>query len=397
MPESKHLLLKRFERRKFTSHFKAMKLIALTFSILFHQASLAQQFYLLAGTYDSPLSEGIYVYKFNSADGSAALVSQSKTTNPSFLAVSPDEKYVYAVNEKGSKETFAGTLSSFSFDKKNGTLQFLNQQTSAGNNPCYISTDKTGRWVFAGNYSSGNMVIVPVMTDGSLGQAKMNQPYSGSGPDKNRQLSSHIHFAAIAANNKELFVTDLGSDKVYIERFHEKTGYIFDNEHQSIQMEPGAGPRHLAIDSKEKFIYILEELSGHISVFTYPGKVAPQFIQRIRTTPPDYTGKAASADIHLSPDGKFLYASNRGELNTIAIYAVDSKTGKLTLKGFQETLGKSPRNFNFDPTGGFLLVANQNSDEIVVFKRNTRTGLLSDTGKRIRVGKPVCIKWINTK
>jgi 6-phosphogluconolactonase len=234
------------------------------------------------------------------------------------------------------------------------------------------------------------------MTDGSLGQAKMNQPYSGSGPDKDRQLSSHIHYTALAANNKDLFVTDLGSDKVYIERFHEKTGYIFDTEHQSIQMEPGAGPRHLAIDSKEKFIYILEELSGHISVFTYPGKVAPQLIQRIRTTPVDFTGKAASADIHLSPDGKFLYASNRGDLNTIAIYAVDYKTGKLTLKGFQDTLGKTPRNFNFDPTGKFLIVANQNSNEIVIFKRNTRTGLLSDSGNRINVGKPVCIQWIST-
>jgi 6-phosphogluconolactonase len=357
----------------------------------------SQEHYLLAGTYDSEKSNGIYIYKFNSGNGAIKEVGHIQTSNPSYLAVSPDEKFVYAVNEKGDTATFAGTVSSFLFDKKAGALHYINRQPTMGNNPCYVATDKTGKWVFAGNYSSGNMVIFPVKEDGSLGPLKMNKPYTGSGPNKERQLSSHIHFTAIGRNNKDLFVTDLGSDKVYIEHFHERSGFIFNNEHQAIPTEPGAGPRHLDIDAQTKFIYVLEELSGFISVYTYPDKKQPELVQRIRSTPADYTGKPASADIHLSPDGRFLYSSNRGESNTIAIFSVDRKNGTLSLKAHQSTMGKTPRNFNFDPSGRFLLVANQNSNEIVVFRRNSRTGMLTDTGNRVAVGKPVCIKWVNVK
>lgn len=371
-----------------------MRYRLLTFLLLFFLRSQAQEYYLLIGTYDSPKSEGIYVYQFNTGDGSATAVSHIKTSNPSFLAISPDEKYVYAVNENGDTAKFAGAVSSFSFNKEDGSLSFLNQQSSMGNNPCYVSTDKSGKWVFAGNYSSGNMVILPVKEDGSLGPVKMNQPYTGSGPNKERQLSSHVHYTVLADNNKDLFITDLGSDKVYVEHFHEKTGYLFDAEHQAIQLEPGAGPRHMVIDQQRDFIYVVEELLGYVSVYTYPDKVGAQLVQRIRITPDGYSGKAGSADIHLSPDGKFLYVSSRGDANVIAIFSADKKKGTLTLKEFQPTLGKTPRNFNFDPTGKYLLVANQNSDEIVVFKRDTRTGSLKDTGNRIAVGKPVCIQWI---
>lgn len=376
-----------------------MKHYSLTFLLLFILClrATAQDHYLFVGTYDSPKSEGIYVYKFSSSDGSVTAISHIRTSNPSYLAVSPDEKMLYAVNENGDSATFAGAVSAFSFDKETGLLSFLNQQPSLGNNPCYVSVDKSGKWVFAGNYSSGNMVILPVKDDGTLGPVKMNQPYTGSGPNKDRQLSSHVHCTILADNNKDLFVTDLGSDKVNIEHFHEKSGFVFDAEHQAIQLEPGSGPRHLAIDDDKDFIYVIEELTGNVSVFTYPDNNNPQLVQRIRITPDDYTGKASGADIHLSPDGKFLYASSRGDANVIAIFAVDKKKGTLTLKGFQSTLGKTPRNFNFDPSGKFLLVANQNSDEIVIFKRDTRSGLLKDTGKRIAVGKPVCIKWADTE
>lgn len=378
--------------------FNFMKLLPLTFLLLFSNARLlCQEHYMLIGTYNSPKSEGIYVYKFNSNDGSAKPVSQIKASNPSFLAVSPDEKFIYAVNETGDTSKFSGGVSSYSFDKRTGEISFINRQSTLGNNPCYVSTDRKGKWVFAANYSSGNMVIFPVNDDGALGPVMMNQPYHGSGPDKSRQLTSHAHFVSIAENNKDLFVTDLGSDNINIEHFHEKTGHIFNTEHQAIAVEPGGGPRHLDIDAQSRFIYLLEELTGHISVYTYPGKEKPKLLQRIRSTPASYTGKEGSADIHLSPDGKFLYTSNRGESNTIAIFSVDKKNGTLSLKGHQSTLGKTPRNFNFDPTGKFLLVGNQNSDEIVVFKRNNRTGMLTDTGNRIEIGKPVCIKWISTK
>lgn len=381
----------------FTCKTGFMNIKLLTFLLLFSLAGLTQEHYMVVGTYDSPKSEGIYVFRFNTSNGSAAEVSHIKTSNPSYLAVSPDEKFVYAVNENGDTAKFAGSVSSFSFDKSSGTLHFMNQQPAMGNNPCYISTDKHGKWVFAGNYSSGNTIVLPVKQDGSLGPVKMNHPYSGSGPNKDRQLSSHIHYTVLADNNKDLFITDLGSDKVYIEHFHDKTGYIFDAEHKAIQVEPGGGPRHMDIDRQKKYIYVVEELLGYISVYTYPGKESPELVQRIRIIPDDYTGKPSGADIHLSPDGKFLYASSRGESNAIAIFSVDKKNGTLTLKGYQPTLGKTPRHFNFDPTGRFLLVANQNSDEIVIFKRNSRTGLLTDTGNRVAVGKPVCIRWISVK
>ncbi|MFN8291668.1 MAG: lactonase family protein [Chitinophagaceae bacterium] len=375
-----------------------MRQYPLTFLLLFFFGfrAVSQEYYLFVGTYDSPKSEGIYVYKFSGSDGSATAVSSVRTSNPSYLAVSPDEKMVYAVNENGDSAAFAGAVSAFSFDKSAGQLTLINQQPSLGNNPCYISVDKSGKWIFAGNYSSGNMVILPVREDGSLGPVKMNQPYTGSGPNKDRQLSSHVHCTILAGNDKDLFVTDLGSDKVNIEHFHAKTGFVFDNEHKAIQMEPGAGPRHLAIDDDRDFIYVIEELTGYVSVYTYPEDGNAQFVQRVRITPDDYTGKVSGADIHLSPDGRYLYTSCRGDANVIGIYAVDKKKGTLTLKGFQPTLGKTPRNFNFDPDGKFLLVANQNSDEIVIFKRDTRTGLLKDTGNRISVGKPVCIKWAET-
>ncbi len=357
----------------------------------------AQQFYLLTGSYDSPDSNGIHVYLFKSKDGSSTPVSHRPASNTSYLAVSPDEKFVYAVHETGDKNAFTGAVSAFLFDQKKGTLQFLNKQPVQGNNPCYISTDQTGRWVFAANYSSGNLVLFPVQANGFLGSVKLNHQYTGSGPVKERQASSHIHYVSVAGNNKDLWVTDLGSDRVFIEHFHEKTGYLFDTQYLPIVLEPGAGPRHLEIDPQRSVVYILEELSGTVAVYSYPGRHASRLLQRIHSTPGHYTGKPASADIHLSPDGRFLYSSNRGESNSIAIFETDRKTGTLTLLGHQSSLGISPRNFSIDPSGNFLLVANQHSNEIVIFKRNKRTGLLIDTGNRISVPRPVCLKWISVK
>jgi 6-phosphogluconolactonase len=348
--------------------------------------------YLIVGTYDSPKSEGIYVYKFNSTDGSVKEVSHIKTSNPSYVAISPNEKFVYAVHEN-ARDGNGGEVAAFSFNKKTGILSFINQQLSGGDHPCYVEIDKTGKWVFAGNYTSGSLSVLPVNADGSLGVATTTIQHTGSGKNVERQKGPHVHCTKISPDNRWLFVPDLGIDKVMIYAFDAKTGKLTPAKQPFAQSIPGSGPRHFTFHPNNNYAYLVEELSGTVETFQYNNGVLKN-IQHISTMPAGDTSFAGSADIHVSPDGKFLYASNRSNSNTIAIFKINQVNGKLTAIGNQSTLGKIPRNFNFDPSGNFLLVANQESDEVVIFKRNKQTGLLTDTGKRINVGKPVCLKWI---
>jgi 6-phosphogluconolactonase len=350
-----------------------------------------KEHYLIVGTYTGGKSEGIYIYKFNSENGSFNEISHAKTSNPSFLVVAKDEKFVYAVTEN-AKDANGGEISAFSFDKVNGVLTFINKQLTGGDHPCYVEIDKTGRWVFAGNYSSGTLSVLPVNKDGSLGAATEVIKHVGSGKNPDRQEKPHVHCTIISPDNKWLYVPDLGIDKVMIYAFDETNGMIKPAKQPFAASTPGAGPRHLTFHPNGKYAYLVEELTGHVVVYQMQNGQLKS-LQRTSTLPRGQAGSAGSADIHVSPDGKFLYASNRGDFNNIAIFKVDAKTGKLSIVGFQSTLGKVPRNFNFDPTGNYLLVGNQESDEIVIFKRNLKTGLLDDTKKRIEVGKPVCLKW----
>jgi 6-phosphogluconolactonase len=358
------------------------------------QAKAQQPYYLLTGTYTSGKSEGMYVYQFNSVDGTAKMVSKVKISNPSFVAVSPDERFVYAVEEDAAKNGMGGMITSFSFDKKTGTLGFLNRRPSGGDHPCYVSVDKTGKWVAAGNYTSGSISILPVETNGELGAAKTIIKHAGSGPNKTRQASPHVHCTFFSADNRYLFVPDLGIDKIMIYAFDETSGKLTAAKQPFVKSVPGSGPRHICFNPAHTVAYLMEELSGAVITYKYKNRKLKS-VQRISSMPAGDTGFAGSADIHVSPDGKFLYASNRAESNTIAIFRIHPKNGKLSLVGHQSTLGKTPRNFNFDPTGNFLLVANQNSDTIVVFKIDKDTGLLTDTRNNIEVGKPVCLKWIS--
>jgi 6-phosphogluconolactonase len=370
----------------------------LLFSIItflfFSIANAQQQSYLLTGTYTSGKSEGIYVFQFNSIDGLAKEVSHVKISNPSFVAVSPDERFVYSVVEDAANNGKGGEITAFSFDKKTGTLTFLNRQPTGGDHPCYVSVDKTGKWVAAGNYTSGSLAILPVEANGGLGVATTIIKHEGSGLNKTRQASPHVHCTFFSPDNKFLFVPDLGIDKVMIYAFDENTGKLTAAKQPFAQSQPGTGPRHICFNHSNTFAYLIEELSGTIVTYKYKnGKLTRK--QRMSTMPAGDTSFAGSADIHVSPDGKFLYASNRAEANSIAIFSINQKNGNLALIGHQSTLGKTPRNFNFDPSGNFLLVANQNSDKIVVFKIDKETGLLTDTHNNIEVGKPVCLKWIS--
>jgi 6-phosphogluconolactonase len=368
------------------------KILLSAFFIVFCIAATAQLNYLITGTYTTGKSEGIYVYQFNSNDGSVKAVSSVKISNPSFVAVSADEKFVYSVEENAANKGLGGEITAFSFDKKTGRLSLLNRQSSGGDHPCYVSADKTGKWVAAGNYTGGSLSILPVMANGSLGVATTIIKHEGSGPSKPRQNSPHVHCTFFSPDNRFLFVPDLGIDKVMIYAFDETTGKLTAAKQPFAESVPGSGPRHICFHPSNKYAYLIQELTGTVTAFKYKnGKLKSR--QIISSMPATDTSFAGSADIHVSPDGKFLYASNRGESNTIAIFSINQKNGKLSLAGHQSTLGKTPRNFNFDPTGNFLLVANQNSDAIVIFKVDKQTGLLTDTNNRIDVGKPVCLKW----
>lgn len=374
-----------------------MKYLFTTFLLLTSFTVFAQEYYLLVGTYNSSKSEGVYVYRFNSANGNTIEISHIKTSNPSFLAVSPDEKFVYTVHEDADKNGKGGEVASFSFDKSKGMLTFINKQSSGGDHPCYVAVDKTGKWVFAGNYTSGSLAMLKANKDGHLDPASTVIQHEGYSVNSERQNSPHVHCTVLSPDNKYLYVADLGIDKIMTYAFNAKKGTLSNSKSGYIMTEPGSGPRHIAIHPNGKFVYLIEELTGSIVAYRDFGNADLQELQTISALPPAYDGPVGSADIHVSPDGKFVYASNRGESNTIGIFAVNKETGTLVPVGHTSTLGQKPRNFNFDPTGNYLLVGNQDSDEIVIFKRDKETGLLADSGQRISVGKPVCLKWISTK
>ncbi len=371
-----------------------MKLFALLAVLLYTFTAAAQhEQYLLIGTYTGGKSEGIQVYKFNTLTGNNSFVSTALTSNPSFLAVAPNKKYVYAVNENAdsTKFTMGGNISAFAFDNRTGTLTEINKQPSGGKHPCYVAVDKTGRWIFAGNYTSGSIGVLHANANGSLDSLQQVIQHYGSGPNTGRQQGPHVHSTILSADNKYLYVPDLGIDKVMIYAFNSKTGYL--KQAGAAASEPGSGPRHFEFAPNKKYAYLMEELTGTVVVYTVK-KGLLTLSQRISAHPADFKGSIGSADIHASPDGKFLYCSNRGDANMITIFSINAADGKLTLVGYQPVLGKTPRNFNFAPGGNFLLVANQNSDEVIIFKVDKKTGLLTDTGKKINAGNPVCIKWI---
>ncbi len=353
----------------------------------------AQKAYLLVGTYTNGKSEGIYVYDFNNSNGDAVYKSKIKAPNPSFLAVSPNSKYVYAAFEQGSKNG-GGKIGAYQFDKQTCTLRFINERASGGDDPCFVATDRSGKWLAAANYSGGSLAILPIEKNGGLDSASTIVQHSGSSVNKARQEKAHVHSTFFSADSRYLLVPDLGMDKVMIYGFNTQTGELKTAAQPFAKTADGSGPRHIIFSPSNKFVYLMQELTGKVVTYQY-GNGKLKAIQEISAAQPGFTGFMGSADIHVSNDGKFLYCSNRGDANTITIFKINPANGKLTVAGYQSTMGKGPRNFSLDPTGNFLLVANQNSDDIIVFKRSKTTGLLTDTGKKIEVGNPVCLKWIS--
>lgn len=366
--------------------------------LLFGQSLFAQQARLIVGTYTKGASEGIYVYDFNAATGKARLMDSAKTSNPSFLAVSADGTHVYCVNENGQGEG-GGTVTAFGFTKSTGKLTELNKLSSVGIHPCYIALDKTGQWVSVANYSSGTVSVLRIRKDGSLGDSTFSVQHMGKGFNKERQAGPHIHAALFSPDNKYLLVTDLGMDRINTYAFDKVTGRLTTINGRTgfdlpvSYLPKGSGPRHLAFHPTRKWVYSVQELSGTIAVFNYnDGELTEKSSTSL--LPSDYRGTPTSAHIQVSPDGRFLYASNRNPSNTIAVFKINTADGTLKLVAHQGSGGKAPRHFNFDPSGNFLLVANQDSDKISIFRINRKTGLLSPTGQEIKVPRPVCIQWV---
>jgi 6-phosphogluconolactonase len=349
--------------------------------------------YLLIGTYTKKQSEGIYVYAFNNRTGKLRHVSTTKgVDNPSYLAIAPDKKHVYAVNESGSERT--GSVSALQLEHSTGQLELLNQQPSGGDGPCYINTDGDGTHVLVGNYAGGSLSVLPVQPGGKVGPPLQTIQHTGSSVNKNRQEKPHVHCVEFSPDHQFLFVPDLGIDKVGVYKYDPSSPLLLQEANPSYAaLPPGSGPRHITFHPDGKWAYVIHELDGKVTVFRYEeGKLMP--VQTVSTLPAAYKGTISGADIHVSPDGRFLYASNRGDLNNIVYYAIDAKTGKLLRKGQQSTGGKTPRNFVIDPSGNFLLAANHDTDNIVVFKRNQVTGAIKPTGEEINISMPVCLKML---
>ena len=355
-----------------------------------HKNKMNYDFHLLVGTYTSEKSEGIYVYKFNVKSGEFELESTAKgLKNPSYLVVSPDEKYVYSAGEIDKN----GAVYAFAFDKKMGNLKQLSTQSSNGNYPCFVDIDKTGKWVFAGNYGAGNLTVLPVEGNGGLGKPTQTIQHEGKSVNPDRQEGPHVHSVNVAPNNVDVFVPDLGLDKIFTYSLDAKTGKLTAGNPAFTKVQDGSGPRHFSVHPNGKFAYVIQEISGDVTAFDYK-KGALTAIQTISAKPAGFTGDFNCADIHISPDGKFLYGSNRVH-DSLVIYSIDTKTGKLTYVAHQSVMGKKPRNFMIDPTGSFVLVANQDSDNIIIFKRDMKTGMLTSTGKEIAVPNPVCLKMVS--
>jgi 6-phosphogluconolactonase len=357
-------------------------------------ASQPRDVLVYVGTYTGKGSEGVYVYRLDSSTG--ALTSVSKTTgveNPSFLAIDPKGRCVYAVREfGGSAGRRGGAVVALSRNATTGELTVLNEQLSGGQGPCYVTVDREGRFLLVANYGSGHVAVLPIADDGRLLPATSVVQHEGSSINPARQKEPHAHSVVLDAANRYALAADLGIDKVMVYRFDSEHGKLLPNDPPFARCEPGSGPRHIAFHPNGKYVYVIEELSSTIAAFAYDadsGTLKP--LRKIGTLPPGFQGTSTCADIHVHPSGRFLYGSNRGH-NSIAAFAVDEKTGELRLLGHEPTQGKTPRNFAIDPSGTFLLAANQDSDTIVSFRIRQDTGGLAPTGQVCRVSMPVCLK-----
>lgn len=351
------------------------------------------------GTYTRPgQSKGIYVSRFDAAAGRLEQPElAAETVNPSFLALHPARPLLYAVGDtvaRDGKKT--GALSAFAIDRATGRLTLLNRQSAGGTGPCHVSLDQCGRCALVANYGDGSCASLPVREDGSLGEAGSTIRHQGSSVNARRQEGPHAHSINPSPDNRFALAADLGLDKVMIYKLDPAGAKLLPNDPPCAALPPGSGPRHLAFHPEGKFVYVINELLCTVTAFGYDAaRGALQEIQTVSTLPegtavlPAYS----TAEVQAHPNGKFLYGSNRGH-DTIAVFAVDGKSGRLKLIRNEPTGGSTPRNFSLDPSGRWLLAANEKSGNVAVFAVDPNTGLLKATGVSVEIWSPVCVKFL---
>jgi 6-phosphogluconolactonase len=362
------------------------------------QGPEASKYRVYVGTYTTGgTSRGIYLLELDTASGTlTARGVAGESVNPSFLAVHPSRRFLYAVgeiNEFNGEKT--GAVSAFAVDASSGTLTPLNQQASRGQGPCFVTVDRAGKNVLVANYGSGSVACLPIAGDGRLSPAASFQQHEGSSANPQRQQGPHAHSINLDAANRFAIAADLGLDKLFVYRFDAEKGTLTPNDPPFARVAPGSGPRHFAFHPDGRHAYVISEITLTVTAFDYdPERGVLSEIQTLSTLPDGVQGKGLStAEVQVHPSGRFLYGSNRGH-NTIAIFAIDPASGRLRAVGHQSTEGKTPRNFAIDPTGRYLLAENQDSGTIVVFRIDPQTGQLQPTGQSVAVPKPVCIKFV---
>ncbi|HLK19843.1 MAG TPA: lactonase family protein [Bryobacteraceae bacterium] len=362
--------------------------------------AVGANFLMYVGTYTNEGSKGIYAWRFDSSTGKfTSLGLAAETPNPSFLAAHPNGKFLYAVNEISHFQRMSntGSVSAFAIDPTTGKLRLLNAQGSQGDGPCHLALDHEGKCVIVANYNNGSVAAYPITPEGLVTQPVAFFQPKGSGKIPHRQDGPHAHCIAVAPDDHFALVADLGADQVMFYHLDPATAAMSANEPRAIQVAPGSGPRHLAFHPNGKVVYLINEMGSTIITFSYDAKAGSlSELQTVSTLPADFKGENDTAEIRVHPSGKFVYGSNRGH-NSIAVFAVDSKTGTLKMIETVPTQGKTPRGFNIDPTGNFLIAANQGSKSIVEFRIDQSTGRLKPTGEVLQAFTPVDITFVPVK
>jgi len=357
----------------------------------------AQKYLFYVGTYTQDTkSKGIYAYRYDAVSKQiTSLGLAAETTNPSFLAISPNGRFLYAVNEVPNyKGPNSGGVSAFSIDKASGKLIFLNEVPSRGADPCYITVDKTGKYVLVANYTGGSLAVFPVLEDGKLGEASDFVQHTGHGANPQRQEGPHAHSIDLSPDNRFAFVDDLGLDALLTYKFDSHTGKLTALNGVVTKFDPGAGPRHFALHPSGKFAYVIAEMQMSVTALTANLEDGTfKQLQSISTVPPDFKGRNDDAEVAVDPSGRYLYASNRGH-DSIIWFAIDPGKGTLSPLGYTAAMIKEPRSFEIDPSGTLLFAENQKSDNIVVYRMDEKNGSLTPTGQTLDVSSPVCVKFV---
>lgn len=391
----------KFGRRFAVLLLSAALLLLCATDVSAQKRTVNKPYLVYVGTYtNKTASKGVYAYLFDPGVGKLSpLGVAAEAEDPSFLAVHPSGKYLYAVNEInhfGAQKS--GAVSSFSIDPKTGKLTLLNQAGTQGGGPCYISLDKTGKFVFVANYDGGSVAVFSIDEHGGLTPATAFIQHSGSSVDRDRQEGPHAHWIGPSPDNRFALAADLGLDEILVYRFNSAKGTLAPDTPPYAKLSSGAGPRHVAFHPSGKFAYVLTEMGSSVTAFAYKassGSLSPlETVSTLSVLRKDYSGPKEAAEIAVHPSGKFLYASNRAGIDTISVFSIDPVKGTLKLRDEYPTMGKTPRNFAIDPTGKFLLAANQESNNIVIFRIDSTTGALSPTGEITEAPAPVCIAFV---